>query len=187
MNLRLFYDTETTGIPDWSNPSDAPHQPHLVELAAIAVCPNTREIVHSMSVIVRPDGWAIPADTTAIHGITTERALDVGIPEAEAVSMLLVMAGACDRRVGFSEQFDARMLRIALKRYRPEHVDPWKAFPAECAMRQTQKAFGGKWSTLGDAYQRACGKTLEGAHSAYADTVATAALYWALQPLLPAA
>lgn len=30
MNLALVYDTETTGLPDWHQPSDAPQQPHLV-------------------------------------------------------------------------------------------------------------------------------------------------------------
>ena len=50
-------------------------------------------------------------------------------------------------------------------------------------MFQAQKAYGGKWPKLADAYTRATGDVLEGAHSAYADTVATARLYWALQTL----
>ncbi|MEA3044540.1 MAG: polymerase subunit epsilon [Sphingomonadales bacterium] len=29
----LGYDTETTGLPAWHDPSDAPHQPHVIQLA----------------------------------------------------------------------------------------------------------------------------------------------------------
>jgi len=31
----LFYDTETTGLPDFKAPSDAPHQPRIIQLAVI--------------------------------------------------------------------------------------------------------------------------------------------------------
>ena len=37
MNLALFYDTETTGLPDFKAPSEAQHQPHIVQLAALLV------------------------------------------------------------------------------------------------------------------------------------------------------
>ena len=77
MNLALAYDTETTGLPLWNDPSDDPRQPHIVQLAAALVDIDTRRTIASMDVIVKPDGWTIPDDTVAVHGITTEHALRV--------------------------------------------------------------------------------------------------------------
>ena len=33
----LMFDTETTGLPLWKDPSDHPDQPHLVQLALVAL------------------------------------------------------------------------------------------------------------------------------------------------------
>ena len=82
MNIKLFYDTETTGLPDFKAPSESAHQPHIVQLAALLVDMDTRETIQSMDVICRPDGWTIPDEVAAVHGITTEHAAEVGIPES---------------------------------------------------------------------------------------------------------
>nr|WP_299241463.1 hypothetical protein [uncultured Halomonas sp.] len=39
----LFFDTETTGLPDWKVPSDSEHQPHLVQLAAVLADDDARQ------------------------------------------------------------------------------------------------------------------------------------------------
>ena len=94
MTIALFYDTETTGLPLFKEPSEHPDQPHIVQLAACLVDLVTRDIISSMDVIVRPDGWTIPDDVAAIHVINTARATAEGVPEAEAVSMFMGMWGA---------------------------------------------------------------------------------------------
>lgn len=186
MKLALVYDTETSGMPDWKNPSDGPQQPHLVELGALVVDLDTYKLVHSASVIVRPDGWEIDAETAGIHGITHEHAMDVGIPETSALALLLDLWRASNVRIGYNESFDARIVRIALKRYRPELAEEFKASPAECCMRQAQQVLGGKWPKLGDAYNTITGRVLEDAHSAFADAMATAELHKALRGRVPA-
>ena len=60
MNPALFFDTETTGLPLFKEPSEHPDQPHLVQLAASLVDLDTRAVLSSIDVIVKPDGWTIP-------------------------------------------------------------------------------------------------------------------------------
>ena len=195
MKLKLFFDTETTGLPDFKAPSESAHQPHIVQLAALLVDMDTRETIQSMDVICRPDGWTIPDEVAAVHGITTEHAAEVGIPEHLAVSMFMELwAGRA--RVAHNEQFDARIVRIALMRFHSEEAaDIWKSGPTECTARlatpicalpptEKMKAVGRfhhKTPNLGEAYRHFTGKGLENAHSAMADVMACRDVYFAIK------
>lgn len=196
-NIGLFYDTETTGLPLWKEPSDHPNQPHIVNLAAKLVDLDTREILKSMDVLVKPDGWVIPDDVIAVHGITNERAEAEGIPEREAVLQFLAMVAelAPDEQViGHNESFDKRIVRIAVKRY----LDPgtpevqqlpserWKDTKAFCTCwkaRPHTKLPSNKLPKLTEAYQHFFGKPMEGAHSAGGDVDGCIAVYWAIRDI----
>lgn len=193
----LFYDTETTGLPLFSEPSGDPRQPHIVQLAACLVDLDLRKTIASIDLIVRPDGWVIPDEVTAVHGITTEHALDVGVSESMAVGMLLELWREGDRtRVAHNEQFDARIVRIALMRHEDEPLaDRWKAAPAECTARlsisicaipptdkmRAARRFHHKTPNLGEAYKILCGGELDDAHSAMPDVLACMAVYFAIK------
>lgn len=181
MNTVLIYDTETTGIPDWKIPSDDPTQPHLVQLAAILCNVDTKEIIQSIDLIIKPDGWTIPEEVTAIHGISTEKALEVGVSEKFAVEALLQIRAGADR-VAFNKTFDQRIIRIAMKRYFDEKtMDEWAIKDDHhCAMRMAQKVVGGKYPTLAEAYKHLTGEDLENAHSAMADTLACMKVYFSI-------
>lgn len=193
MKLGLVYDSETTSLPDWRAPSDAPHQPHLVQLAAQLIDLDTRAVVQGMDVIIKPEGWDIPQEVVDVHGITQEYASEVGIPEDLAVQMFISLWGGRPR-IGHGEQFDARILRIALKRY-PGIFDPddWKAGSAECTARMSTpicaipptekmkkaRRFHFKTPNLQEAYRHFFGCEFEGAHTAIADVNACMAVYFA--------
>lgn len=203
MNLALFYDTETTGLPDFKAPSEAAHQPHIVQLAALLVDLDTRQTIQSMDVIVRPHGWTIPDEVASVHGITTEHAADVGIPERLAVEMFMDLWNNRNR-VAHNEQFDARILRIALMRHQGNIFhspsgksvpDIWKEGRAECTARMAtpicalpptdkMKAVGRfhhKTPNLGEAYRHFTGNDLQNAHSAMADVLACRDVYFAIK------
>ena len=184
----LFFDTETTGVPIWKEPSEGDNQPHLVQIAAELVDSETTEVLESMNVIIRPDGWEIPEETIELHGITEKIASVQGIPEKDAVQMLLDMHKKADLRVAHNKSFDDRLIRIALKRYyddvdseESQPSDAWKAGEGFCTMWATRKALSlKKIPTLEEAYETLTGANLENAHDAMSDAKACRLIYFAL-------
>lgn len=203
-NLGLCFDVETTGLPLFSEPSGDPRQPHIVQLGAILFDVNTREELQVLDAIIKPDGWTIPDDVAAIHGITTERALVEGVPAVDVLGEFLAMwrrdSGLV--RMGFNESFDARLVRIALFRHFDEAAaDGWKAGLAHdvmkvctpiCRLPPTAKMVaarrGGQFKSpkLTEAYEHFFGEQLANAHSALADARATLRIHWHVQDLQPA-
>ena len=176
----FFFDTETTGIPEWKKPSGDDCQPHIVEVAAVRICPFTREVRGELELIVRPDGWEIPEELAAIHGIDQETALEEGQYEPEVLHQFLRMWDGL-KRVAFNTTFDNRIIRIATKRFCDDMVDRWKEGEYECAMIGSRKVMGGKTPKLSEAYEHFMGKPLEEAHSAMADVKATIDIYFAMK------
>jgi len=181
MSELIFFDTETTGLPNWKTPSGGEDQPHIVQLAAVQVDVETKKIIQSIDLIVRPDGWEIPQETIDIHGITNEMAMDVGIPESDVLAIFLQLWRG-RKRIAYNTTFDNRIIRIATKRYADEAViDAWKGGDYKCAMIASKKAMGVKSVKLVDAYKHFIGEDLEDAHSAMADTLACMSVYYAIE------
>lgn len=195
-SLGLFFDTETTCMILWKEPSDHPDQPHIVQLAAKLVDLDTREVIKSMDVLVKPEGWTSSAEALAVHGITEERATVDGIPEADAVRQFLDMAAELsveEMVIGHNVTFDQRIVRIAIKRHLDvanavegaiQPSDVWKAVPAFCTMWKSKphtKLPGNKHPKLTEAYQHFIGKPMEGAHSAGGDVDGCIAVYFAIK------
>lgn len=202
MKRALIYDTETTGLPLFDQPSKDPRQPHIVQLGACLVDLDNRKVINSIDLIIRPYGWSIPEDIAAVHGITTEHALDVGVSESLAVGMFMELWEAAELRIAHNEQFDARILRIALMRFEGDQIaDTWKAGAAKCTAKlatpicklpptEKMQAVGRnhyKTANLGEAYQYFTGKELEGAHSAMVDVQACMQVYFAIKDMEVAA
>lgn len=196
--IGIVYDTETTGLPLFNEPSEDPRQPHLVQLAACLVDLDSRAVISSMDVMVEPSGWEIPDETAAIHGITTERACAVGVKEQLAVEMFLQLWSRSGIRIAHNEQFDARIIRIALLRYADtlrRDPDLWKASRCACTQllstpilklppTEKMRAAGRnhfKSANLREAYQHFTGQELAGAHNAMVDVRARMTVYLAIK------
>lgn len=195
MSTILFYDTETTGLPLFKEPSENPYQPHIVQLAAILVDDVSRKTISSINVIVKPDGWDIPNEVSAIHGITTEYAQEFGVNEGIALDMFLELWNK-RTRIAHNESFDARIIRIAIMRHiNQELADIWKDGKSECTqilstpilnLPPTQKMLAAgfkkaKSANLQEAYKHFKGVCFENSHSAMADVKACAEVYFAIK------
>ncbi len=196
MRTALFYDTETTGLPLFKEPSEDPRQPHIFQLAADLVDIDTRRTIASMNQLIKPTGWIIPPEVEALTGVSTERAAMFGLDAPVVLDMFFSMwAMATQGRIAHNEQFDARLVRIASMRHRDAaFADHWKAGEAFCTCTastaivnlppsEKMKAAGRnnpKQPKLSEAYEFFTGKPLENAHDAGADVAACRVVYFAL-------
>lgn len=189
MSLIIVYDTETTGLPLFKEPSDHPDQPHIVQLAAAMVDTDTRKTVSSIDVIIKPNGWTIPEEMTAIHGISNELANDVGVDLKKILPVFLKMASG-RLRVAHNESFDARMIRIAQHKlnhlFSEDDLENWKTGLGFCTMWKSKKYTQlpkNKHPRLEEAYRHFFGVDFENAHNAMADVNACKAVYFAIKDL----
>lgn len=112
MKTILFYDTETTGLPEWSKPSEDPCQPRITQIAAELCEEETGKVIAAMNFIIRPDGWVIPEELQQLTGITMQRAEKFGVPMNGTLQIFIDMWEHCTERVAHNESFDMRMIRI---------------------------------------------------------------------------
>ena len=195
-NLGLWYDVETSGLPLFKEPSEHPDQPHIVQLGAVLVDMDTREELEALDEIIRPEGWTIPDDVAAIHGITTERALAEGLAAVDVLQRFFGMWRRSPQvvRAGYNEGFDARLVRIACFRHFDEALaDEWKGgiahdvmpvvtpmckLPPTAAMVRAGRGKQFKSPKLSEAYEHFFGEPLAGAHSALTHVRATLRIHW---------
>ena len=107
----LFFDTETTGIPErsWNWDTDFEQYPHVVQMAWMHGC---KVETH----IIRPDGWEIPQETVDVHGITTEYALEHGEPFASVVDMFIQDCHDAGLICGHNIHFDTSIIKANILR-----------------------------------------------------------------------
>ncbi|MBE6178289.1 MAG: 3'-5' exonuclease [Rikenellaceae bacterium] len=159
LNLKrpiVFFDLETTGVDTAKD--------RIVEISMIKIMPDGEEIVKTRR--LNPE-MPIPAEATAVHGITDEDVKDEPTFTQIAKSLAQFIQG-CDFGGFNSNRFDLPVLveeflragvDVDLKRRR--FIDVQNIFH-----KMEQR-------TLVAAYKFYCDKNLEDAHSAEADTRAT--------------
>jgi DNA polymerase-3 subunit epsilon len=175
----VVYDFETSGLPLYQGVrSDDPRQPHIVEAAAV-LCEPGGEIVDRVDVLVRPDDWVFDEDAVAVHGITEQRAAAEGIAEPEALELLQALFDRAQTRVAHSEAFDAKIMRIAMKRYQgPEAADAWAGRHTRiCTLAMARRVLSLKANRLNDIHRALFGADIAGAHKAMPDVMACRAIY----------
>lgn len=197
----LVYDTETTGLPLFNEASNDPRQPHIVQLAALLVDLASGKTLSSIDFTVKHDGWESCAQALAAHGITTEIANDIGVPELVALEGFTALWLNSDLRIAHNEQFDARIIRCALHRFDPGmSPEKWRDGTAECTQQlatpimklpptERMRLAGRthhKSANLREAYLHFTGRELVDAHTAMADAQGCREVYFAIKRLTTA-
>ena len=175
LNDVCCFDCETTGVPDkgmkWDE--DFLRFPRPVTMAWAFGDTERHEII-------RPQGWDIPTETVAIHGITTEQADKEGKPFVEVVTEFLNDVEKCPLICAHNIYFDTSIIKAAIMALCPELAER-----AESAlfkgkridtMRKTIKFVGakkengsGKFPTLEELFAKLFDGATFPAHNALED------------------
>lgn len=190
MNL-LFFDTETTGKANFKAAPDSQWQPRIVSLAAILVT-KEQQTVAKFKVIVKPEGFTIPEEVVAIHGISTEMAEKHGVPCDRALSLFHHLAQTADTLIAYNSDFDSLVITGELMRRNLPIVFDGK--DVHCAMKActnickipNTSGYGSefKWPKLQEAHEFFFKTKFDGAHDALADVEATVKVHFATQKWL---
>ena len=161
MNLKLekpiaFFDLETTGVQVATD--------RIVEISILKVFPNGNK--ESKTWLVNPT-IPIPAETTAIHGITDEKVADEPTFK-QLAAQISELIHNCDLGGFNSNRFDIPLLAEEFLRVDIDFdMDNRKAIDIQNIFHKLEQR------TLVAAYRFYCDKNLTDAHSAEADTLAT--------------
>lgn len=151
-----FFDLETTGVQVASD--------RIVEISILKVFPNGNK--ESLTLRVNPE-VPIPAETTAVHGITDEMVANEPTFK-ELAPRIYEMIKDSDLAGFNSNRFDIPLLAEELLRAEIDFdLKRALAIDVQTIFHKKEKR------TLEAAYKFYCDKNLENAHSAEADTLAT--------------
>ncbi len=182
----LFFDTETTGLPNrWGAPvEDVENWPRLVQIAWLMFEESGKKTGEG-NVIIRPDGFIIPLDSSRIHGITTERALADGIPIRQALETFRDVIKETNYLVAHNIDFDEKIIGAEFIRAEMQHdfqkkkkICTMKSSVDFCAIPSSR---GFKWPQLNELHMKLFGEPFKDAHDASVDIAATAKCFWELR------
>lgn len=182
----LIVDTETTGLPARydAQVEDVDNWPRLVQIAWAVVDQRGVVIGEIHSLVIRPDGFVIPAAATAVHGIAHQDAIERGVALTYALNSVLLRAAVCDLLVCHNVDYDRAIVGAELARQRwQEQLDSWLALPTFCTMRRGAEmtrihtSRGWKWPRLEELYAHLFHRVPEHQHDAAGDVAATVEIY----------
>lgn len=175
--MYCIFDTETSGLFDFSQPADAPGQPRLASIAMLAVDDELR-LVAATSVLVRPDGREMPAEATSVNGLTQDLLTTHGVPVREVLWRYAEEIGRGAIIVAHNAQYDTKIMRAELRRAGMD--DLYGETRTICTMKTLEPMLripkangrGWKWPKLSEAVWHCLGRDHANAHGALPDAMA---------------
>lgn len=196
-NIKLFIDTETTGLPLNNNLpyTDLKNWPYLVQVALIIEDDNYG-ILAKRNIILKPNGYTIPESATKIHGISNERAVKNGEDRDKVISFLDLALYKSDIIIGHNVSFDLNVIKSEIIRTKgienalfkkKKHIviDTMKMGRNICKIPNlsfhTRLSLPNKYPKLDELYYKLFNKHFNNQHDAMADVQAAYDCYYELK------
>ena len=187
----LFFDTETTGLPPRDLEDSSYDQidvwPRLVQIGWIVTDENGNTIKRRGE-IIRPEGFIIPKGASDVHGITTEKAMQIGVPIGKVLREIYDDMLHVKLLVAHNFGFDHKILGAEFYRKNidtniiddKEHICTMLSTTNYCELLPIR--FGEyKWPKLEELHHKLFGCTFSDAHDALADVEATKKCFFELK------
>lgn len=178
----IAFDFETTGLPKGRRNSKVTPETlenfdncRAVSLSAARFSQRGR-LIKTFDAIIRPNGFMIGEDSSAIHGITHERAMREGRPFVEVFWDFLDFIGPrTTTLVAHNAQFDVSVLQSEMLRHGipSVHIDN---LVFRCTLELYKKRFMGTIK-LTKLYEDIFGEQFDNAHNSLADSIACGKVY----------
>lgn len=183
----VFFDTETSGLPNYNLELTDPSQPRILQFAALVADETGREVA-AFKAAIKPEGWSVDERTSvngkptafAIHGIGNDYLNKYGMSIRTALLMFRKFQDMSTLKVAHNYRFDGFLLKGEHQRI---GMDPGADIEKFCTMKAmtdimklpataAMVASGRNWPkspNLGEAYTFCTGQKLDKAHDALAD------------------
>lgn len=175
--MYCIFDTETSGLFDFAKPADAPGQPRLASIAMLAADEHLN-LIAATFVMVRPEGWTMPAEAQRINGLSQHLLETNGVPVGEVLWRYAQEIERGAVMVAHNAQYDAKIMRGEMRR--AGMPDLYTATPTICTMKALEPVLripkatgrGWKWPKLAEAVRQCLGRDHANAHGALPDALA---------------
>lgn len=191
-----FFDTETTGLPNYNLDIVDPAQPRVLQFAALLTDAEGNE-VSAFKCPIKPDGWEVDErlevngkkTAFAIHGLTNDYLNKYGVSMKTALIMFRMFQNQSQIKIAHNYRFDGFLLKGEHQRIGMDAGPDIEKFCTMKAMTEimklppTDKMVGAgftwpKSANLAEAYKFCTGKTHEKAHDALADVKAAKEVFF---------
>src|ERR1700741_1972575 len=182
----LIFDTETTGLPrNYNAPlTDFDNWPRVVQVAW-QLHDSGGMLLHSKSIIIKPEGFTIPFNAEQVHGISTKRALEEGFPLYDVLLEFADVVKQTQYLAGHNIEFDinilgAEFLRMQLPNFFEAKavIDTKNDQTTEFCAIPGGKGGKFKWPTLTELHTKLFNEGFGEAHNAAFDVNATAKCFF---------